>query len=126
MAKTVPMGADDAGTLEYGFNSAGASQFPYNLRTSEHQAQRDLHLPRIAHGGSDRAHRAVADRRIRLAELRVIEHVERFGAELNGQSLQRTEVLEQRRIQVRAPRPEQNIASGVAVNVNCAGVVKAV
>ena len=49
---------------------------------SELESQAHLQLPRIAHRTGNRAHLRVADVRVGQSELRMIEDVERFGAEL--------------------------------------------
>jgi len=61
----------------------------------ELDAQRQLQLPRVADHRRDRPHAACADRRGRLAELRMIKHIERLGPELYLQLFLDREVLEQ-------------------------------
>ena len=94
--------------------------------SSKLEAQRTLQLPRIADRAGDGAHLRVADIRIRQAELRMIEDVEGFRAELNFHLFPDGEVFEERHVPVPAARSKQDVAPGIAISVGgrtgkCAG-----
>src|SRR5678816_3413118 len=74
----------------------------------------ELDLARRADDGGDRPRIAGPDGRVRQVELRVVEDVEGFGAELDLHAVVHREVLEEREVEVHAARSVQDVAAGVA------------
>ena len=77
----------------------------------ENNLQPELHLPRVVRR-RDLAEvlRSVGDRR-RIVEVRMVERVEKFRAELNPETLGHAEIPAQGEVKVLEPWPDDYVAS---------------
>src|SRR5215470_15469192 len=75
------------------------------------QFQSELNLARRADDAGDGSGIAGANGRVRQIELRRVEEVEKFGAELEIQALGNVELLEEREIKINPPRAVKNVAA---------------
>src|SRR5690606_26121550 len=86
-----------------GQGSRGAGRYPPAPRTVgdlEGEPQRQLNLARIAYSAGDGSGSRVTNAGIWQAELRRVEQIERFRAELEILALAKGKVLEEREIEV--------------------------
>src|SRR5215467_10802546 len=77
------------------------------------QLQPDLNLSRRQRRGGDLAEGGVAQARIRVGEMRVVEGVEEFRAELNSPLFVNGEPFEKRQVEVNHSGPTRVALAGV-------------
>src|SRR5690349_14538327 len=83
-----------------------------SLCESEQQLQAQLQHARIG-GAEDVSDVGVVHRRVRVAEIRPVEEVERFKAELYGKSLGGTKILERGEVDVTISGTAQNVSARI-------------
>src|SRR5687768_7527371 len=84
-------------------------------RTSKEELRTKLNLPRRADDTCNRARLRCADRRIGEIELRRVERIEDFSAELDAVIRLDAELLEQREVEIHTAGAVQDVSAGVAV-----------
>src|SRR5262249_7485722 len=91
------------------------------MTQSKQQLQPELDLPWSVRRPRDHSELSRTQHRIRKPELRVVEQIERLGAKLHRQPLDRLEGFEQRKINIRSARPAdiRQRAARVAVSERC-------
>src|SRR5258708_7874071 len=85
------------------------------MAASEDHFRPKLNLARRADDAGNGSGSARADGGVRQIELRRVEDIEAFGAKLEPRARPDTELLEQREVEVHAPRPVQDVPAGIAV-----------
>src|SRR5262245_48642785 len=84
---------------------------------SKYQLQRELPLAPFIRRDCHAAHVAVIQEVDRNLKVRVVERVERFGAELQPQSFSQLEILQQRQIHAAKTWADQDVAPGIAEDI---------
>src|SRR5216117_2099206 len=82
---------------------------PGNLSPLENHLQSELYLPRYPYGAGDRSRNRRADRRVGQIELRGIGQIEELGPKLHTVLFGDPKILEDRKIEVRAPGSVKNV-----------------